>query len=103
MKTTADGLIRAALLSSVMIVATFSPAGSQTVIEMSALKCSDYLESPPVRQEQFAAWMSGYFDAERNISLVDLEKYAANRKRVEEFCRRHREDNFMNVFRREAL
>jgi hypothetical protein len=35
--------------------------------------------------------------------MVDLEKYAANRKRVEEFCRRHREDNFMNVFRREAL
>jgi hypothetical protein len=103
MKTTADGLIRAALLSSVMIAVTFSPAASQTIIEMSALKCSDYLESPPVRQEQFAAWMSGYFDAERNMSLVDLEKYAANRKRVEEFCRRHREDNFMNVFRKEAL
>jgi hypothetical protein len=103
MKTPADGLIRAALLSSVMIAVTFSPAASQTIIEMSALKCSDYLESPPVRQEQFAAWMSGYFDAERNMSLVDLEKYAANRKRVEEFCRRHREDNFMNVFRREAL
>jgi HdeA/HdeB family len=103
MKTTADGLIRAALLSSVMIAVTFSPAASQTIIEMSALKCSDYLESPPVRQEQYAAWMSGYFDAERNMSLVDLEKYAANRKRVEEFCRRHREDNFMNVFRREAL
>jgi hypothetical protein len=103
MKTMADGLIRAALLSSVMIAVTFSPAASQTIIEMSALKCSDYLESPPVRQEQFAAWMSGYFDAERNMSLVDLEKYAANRKRVEEFCRRHREDNFMNVFRKEAL
>jgi hypothetical protein len=103
MKTTADGLIRAALLSSVMIAVTFSPAASQTIIEMSALKCSDYLESRPVRQEQFAAWMSGYFDAERNMSLVDLEKYAANRKRVEEFCRRHREDNFMDVFRKEAL
>jgi hypothetical protein len=52
MKTTTDGLVRAALLSSFMIAVTFGSAASQTIIEMTALKCSDYLESPPVRQEQ---------------------------------------------------
>jgi HdeA/HdeB family len=67
MKTTANGLIRTTFLSSLMIAATSGPTKAQTIIEMSALKCSDYLESPSQRQEQFAAWMSGYFNAERKI------------------------------------
>jgi HdeA/HdeB family len=103
MKTMTKGLISRTVLGGLVIAAAFSSAKAQTIIEMSALKCGDYLEAPARRQEQFAAWMSGYFNAERNMSMVDLEKYAANRKRVEEICRRHREDNFMNVFRREAL
>jgi HdeA/HdeB family len=96
------GLIRCTILGGLVMAAAFSSAKAQTIIEMSALKCGDYLEAPARRQEQFAAWMSGYFDAERNMSIVDLEKYAANRKRVEEFCRRHREDNFMSIFRKDA-
>jgi hypothetical protein len=103
MKTTADGLIRAALLSSVMIAVTFSPAASQTIIEMSALKCSDYLESPPVRQEQYAAWMSGYFNAAQNMPMVDLKRFATNKQRVEKYCRGHKNDNLMNVIRKVAI
>jgi hypothetical protein len=103
MKTTADGLIRAALLSSVMIAVTFSPAASQTIIEMSALKCSDYLESPPVRQEQYAAWMSGYFNAAQNMPMVDLKRFATNKQRVEKYCRGHKNDNLMNVIQKVAI
>jgi hypothetical protein len=51
MKTASDGLMRAALLSSFMIAVTFGPAASQTIIEMTALKCSDYLDAPSVRCE----------------------------------------------------
>jgi hypothetical protein len=80
MNTKANGLARAALLSSFMIAVTFGPAASQTIIEMTALKCSDYLESPPVRQEQYAAWMSGYFNAARNMPMVDLKRFATNKK-----------------------
>src|SRR5215471_18949755 len=74
MKTKTNGLIRTAFLSSLMIAATFGPAKPQTIIEMSALKCGDYLEAPAERQEQFAAWMSGYFNAERNMPMVDSAK-----------------------------
>jgi hypothetical protein len=84
MKTTADGLIRAMLLSSLMIAVSFGPAASQTIIEMTALKCSDYLESSPVRQEQYAAWMSGYFNAAQNTPMVDLKRFATNKRLVEE-------------------
>ena len=103
MKTTTDGLVRAALLSSFMIAVTFDPAASQTIIEMTSLKCSDYLESPAVRQEQYAAWMSGYFNAERNMPMVDLKRFATNKKLVEKYCRGHKKDNLMNVIRKVAI
>jgi hypothetical protein len=103
MKTTTDSLARAALLSSFMIAITFGPAASQTIIEMTALKCSDYLESPPVRQEQYAAWMSGYFNAARNMPMVDLKRFATNKKLVEKYCKGHKKDNLMNVIRKVAI
>ncbi len=91
------------LLSSLMIAVTLSPAASQTIIEMTALKCSDYLESPPIRQEQYAAWMSGYFNAARNVPMVDLKRFATNNKLVEKYCRGHKKDNLMNVIRKVAI
>jgi HdeA/HdeB family len=103
MKTTADGLMRAALLGSLIITVTFSPAVSQTIIEMAALKCSDYLESPPVRREQYAAWMSGYFNAAQNTPMVDLKRFATNKKLVEEHCRGHKEENLMDAIRKVAI
>jgi HdeA/HdeB family len=103
MSITANGLIRAALFSSFMVAATFGPAASQTIIEMTALKCSDYLDSPPVRQEQYAAWMSGYFNAARNMPMVDLKRFATNKKRVAKYCSGHKKDNLMNVIRKVAI
>jgi hypothetical protein len=50
MKTKTNWLIRTAFLGSLMIAATFGPAKAQTIIEMSALKCGDYLEAPAERQ-----------------------------------------------------
>jgi HdeA/HdeB family len=98
-----NGLIGTAFLSSLMIAPTFGPAKAQTIIEMSALKCSDYLEAPAERQEQFAAWMSGYFNAERNMPMVDLKRFATNKKRVEKYCSSHKKDNLMSVIRRVAI
>lgn len=98
-----NGLLRSALLSALLIAVTLGSAQTQTIIEMSSLKCSDYLESPPERQDQFAAWMSGYFNAARNMPMVDLKRFSTNKKLVEKYCRGHKKDNLMNIIRRVAI
>src|ERR1700758_2893008 len=95
--------MRTALAGSFVFASAFSLANAQTIVEMSTLKCGDYLESPPERQEQFAAWMSGYFNAERNMPMVDLKRFATNKKLVEKYCRAHKNDNLMNVIRKVAI
>jgi acid stress chaperone HdeB len=103
MKTIPNGLISVAFLSSLMIAGSFGTVKAQTIIEMSALKCGDYLGAPPERQDQFAAWMSGYFNAERNMPMVDLKRFASNKRLVEKYCRSHKKENLMNVIRKVAV
>jgi hypothetical protein len=91
-----------AFVCGLVIATAHGPAQSQTIIEMSALKCGDYLAAPPERQEQFAAWMSGYFNAERNIPMVDLKRFSTNKKKVEKYCRSNKKDNLMNAIRKVA-
>ena len=103
MKITANSMISGALLSFFVLAGGLVSANAQTIIEMSALKCGDYLESPPVRQEQYAAWMSGYFNSARNMPMVDLKRFATNKKLVEKYCKGHKKDNLMNVIRKVAI
>jgi acid stress chaperone HdeB len=70
---------------------------AQVILEMSALTCHNYLEAPPERQNLMAAWMSGYFNAARNMPTVDFGRYATNKRRVAEHCRAHRDENLMRA------
>jgi hypothetical protein len=85
------------------LIVVVNSSYAQTIIEMSSLMCGDYLESPPARQDQYAAWISGYYNAARNIPMVDLKRFANNKKLVEKYCRGHREDRLMDVVRKVAI
>ena len=49
------------------------------------------------RQNLMAAWMSGYFNAARNMPTVDFGRYATNKRRVAKHCRAHRDENLMRA------
>jgi hypothetical protein len=103
MRLVAKGLIACLLTAATLTASGHAPAVAQTIIEMSALKCGDYLEAPPERRVQYAAWMSGYFNAMQNKPMVDLKRFATNKTLVEKYCRTHKKDNLMNVIRKVAV
>jgi hypothetical protein len=76
---------------------SYSPVKAQVILEMSALTCRNCLEAPPERQNLMAAWMSGYFNAARNMPTVDFGRYATNKRLVAEHCRAHRDENLMRA------
>jgi len=93
------GVVAAALL----IAGAYNPAKAQLILEMSALTCKIYTEAPPERQQLIAAWMSGYFNAERNMPTVDFGRFATNKKQVGKYCRGHRNANLMRAIRTAAF
>jgi acid stress chaperone HdeB len=92
-----------ACAAALLTVGSHGPAKAQVVLEMSALTCMNYLEAPPDRQELIAAWMSGYFNAARNMPTVDFGRFATNKKLVEKYCRAHRKTNLMRAIQTAAF
>jgi hypothetical protein len=90
------------IATAVLIESEQGQINAQTLIEMSKLKCKDYLEAPVDRREWFAAWMSGYFNAERNMPVVDFGRFASHKKKVEKYCRGRKDENLMNAIRKVA-
>jgi acid stress chaperone HdeB len=65
---------------------TFTTARAQT-IDMGKLQCD---ELGRVYLDQFAfvdAWLSGYYHAKSNKTVVDLKQIAANTRKVLQFCK----------------
>ena len=103
MTKTGNRLFYASALAVIAIAGWCSEARSQMILEMSALKCKDYLEAPIDRQEWIAAWMSGYFNQERNMPMVDFKRFATNQRLVVNYCQRRKNDNLMGAIRKVAF
>ena len=96
--------IRYSLLAAAFLVAgSHGPVKAQLILDMSVLKCKDYMEAPLDRQELIAAWMSGYFNAAKNQPIVDFSRFVANKKLVEKYCKRRKNDNLMNAIKKVAF
>jgi len=73
-------LVSAALVAAAICIASAErPARAQVILDMSLLRCSDYVSSDPERQELLAAWMSGYYNAAKNQPIVDLKRFQTNK------------------------
>src|SRR5271170_2771295 len=102
--TTATKALRYTVVAAAILTASsYNSVKAQVILEMSALTCRNYLDALPDRQELIAAWMSGYFNAARNMPTVDLGRFATNKSLVTKYCRRHKTDNLMNVIKKVAF
>ena len=86
-----------------MVIATWSlPAKAQVVLEMSMITCGQYLNQVRDKQDEIAAWLSGYFNAARGQSSVNLGNFQRNKEIVERYCKRHRAETLMSAIQRNA-
>jgi hypothetical protein len=54
------------------------------------------------RQDLIAAWMSGYFNAARNQSVLNLARFDRNRKAIEVYYKTHKPETLMSAIQRNA-
>ena len=102
--TTATRALRYTLVAAALFTASsYNSVKAQVILEMSALTCRNYLEALPERQELIAAWMSGYFNAARNMPTVDFGRFATNKALVTKYCRAHRNANLMRAIQTAAF
>ena len=82
------------LAAGVLMVATWAQAETT---DMSKITCDDVMHTFPEDVVIVGAWMSGYYNAKRNNTVVDEKEVAANSKKVAEFCQANPHVTLMNA------
>jgi hypothetical protein len=78
------------------------PARAVVKVEMSAITCRQFINSPFDRQLVIGAWMSGFWNAQRNMEALDITRFRDNSKRVSDYCKKHRRETLMGAVEKVA-
>ena len=81
---------------------TACPGGGQITIDMSLITCKQYSSSDAARREFIASWISGYFRASRSQPVFDFQRFANNKKAVENYCKKRGGETLMSAIQNTA-
>jgi hypothetical protein len=70
-------------------------ANAQLTIDMSAIKCEQYLAMAPAMSRDFSAWMSGWFSYQTRRTFVDVLLHQKNIANLKAWCQYHPQDSVM--------
>jgi HdeA/HdeB family protein len=64
-------------------------ARAQMTIDVAKITCRQYLFDKVLspRAPMIANWLSGYFNGQKNNTVVDVDAMAKNKDKVEDYCR----------------
>jgi acid stress chaperone HdeB len=76
-----------------------SAAQAQLSLDVSKITCRqllfDKIISP--NEKSLALWLSGYFNAKRNNTVIDVGSLAKNTDKVEDYCRLNQDVTVMDA------
>ena len=78
-------LIAAALL----LPAAVSPAALAQVLDLSAMKCSDFIKRDKDAVASIVLWLDGYYTDEDATPLIDYGKIAAKVEKFSDYCKKN--------------
>jgi len=82
-----SGLLCCALIST--------SASSQVLLEMSQITCKEYEALEPGDKGLTSAWILGYFNASRNLNIVQERYVDRNLEKLNEYCHHHKESGIL--------
>ncbi len=78
------------------------PARAVVKVEMATITCQQFINYSFDKQVAIGTWMSGYWNAARNIETLDITRYRANGKRVSDYCKKHKRETLMATIEKVA-
>jgi acid stress chaperone HdeB len=79
------------LVFSSIVFATASTQ-AQVIVDVSKITCDQYVHAKITTPNYLAAWLSGYYNAKRNNSIIDLQTLEENVSKLQNYC--YDEKNF---------
>jgi acid stress chaperone HdeB len=77
------------LLAACCLVLDLAAARAQVTIDMSKVTCDQYLGYKIILPSDIAMWLSGYYNANRGNTIIDVETLAAQKRDLQDYCLRN--------------
>jgi len=78
------------------------PATAQIRLDMNRVTCKDYLGYSAESRDFIRFWMSGYYNAAANSSILDYDRLQSNSARVTTYCKEHKSATLPNAIQEVA-
>jgi acid stress chaperone HdeB len=72
-----------ALVAAVLVAAA---AANAQVVDLSTIKCREFIELPKETANAITMWLDGYFTDEEDPAVVDLDKLKGKAEKLGAFC-----------------
>jgi acid stress chaperone HdeB len=79
---------RVLLALPLMAFATL-PARAQVTVDVAKITCEQYVLFTVADPRDIAMWLSGYFNAKRNNTLLDTQQFRDHAKQVMDYCQQN--------------
>ena len=83
------GRLAQALFALSLSAVAVLPARAQVTVDMSKITCEQYILFTMGDPKDIAMWLSGYYNAKRNNTIIDTETLAAQKRDLQDFCLRN--------------
>ena len=85
--------VRRCLATPALLLGSLTlPAQSQVSLDVSKITCDQYIHAKIATPNYIAAWVSGYYNAKRNNTIIDTQEIQHNISKLENYC--YQEKNF---------
>src|SRR5262245_45096825 len=64
-------------------------AEAQVTIDIARITCDQFLGYRTINPDDIAMWLSGYYNAQRGNTIIDIEALAAQKRRLQDYCLRN--------------
>lgn len=86
MLTIRTSTIRTAVFAVMLAVFAGKPAAAQVTINVAKITCEQYVLYKIADPREIAMWMSGFYNAKRNNTIIDPTKFSEQAEKLKNFC-----------------
>ena len=78
------------------------PAAAQIRLDMNKITCGDYLSYSAESRNFIRFFMSGYYNAAANSSVLNYDRMQSNSERVMTYCKTHKSETLPTAIQKVA-
>jgi acid stress chaperone HdeB len=75
-----------ACAAAVTALVSTTTANAQVTVDMAKITCNQLTLEKITDPQNIALWLSGYYHARQNNTLVDTQRLAANAQKIKQYC-----------------